>query len=86
MVSRLCCCESAQEIVRYHQGMHQYITASGAMVDDAHFASDCIGCGACLEKCPQHIKIPDELTSVKKRLQVPGLPALVKFGVRVMSR
>lgn len=69
----------------WYQGVHQYITASGAMVDDAHFANDCIGCGACLEKRPQHIKIPDEQTSVKRRLQVPGLPALVKLGVRMMS-
>lgn len=70
----------------WYQGMHQYITAAGAMVGDAHFASDCVRCGACLEKCPQHIKIPDELASVKRRLQVPGLPALVKLGVRTMSR
>ncbi len=70
----------------WYQGMHQYITASGAMVDDAHFASDCVRCGVCLEKCPQHIQIPDELTSVKKRLQPPGLPALVRFGVRALSR
>ena len=70
----------------WYQGMHQYITASGAMVDDAHFASDCVRCGVCLEKCPQHIQIPDELSSVKRRLQPPGLPALVRFGVRVLSR
>lgn len=70
----------------WYQGMQQYITASGAMSGDARFASDCVRCGACLEKCPQHIKIPDELTSVKRRFQVPGLPALIKFGVRVMSR
>lgn len=65
--------------------MYQCITASGAMVDDTHFASDCIKCGACFEKCPQHIKIPDELISVKRCLQVPGFLALVKFGVRIVS-
>ena len=70
----------------WYQGMHQYITASGAMVGDARFASDCVGCGACLEKCPQHIEIPNELASVKRRFRVPGLPALVRLGVRVMSR
>ncbi len=69
-----------------YQGMHQYITASGAMVGDARFASDCVRCGACLDKCPQHIRIPDELASVKRRLQVPGLPTLVRLGVKVMSR
>ena len=70
----------------WYQGMHQYITASGAMVGEARFASDCVRCGACLEKCPQHIQIPSELTSVKRRLQVPGLPALVRLGVKLMSR
>lgn len=70
----------------WYQGIHQYITASGAMVGDARFASDCVRCGACLEKCPQHIQIPSELTSVKHRLQVPGLPALVSLGVKLMSR
>ena len=70
----------------WYQGMHQYITASGAMVGDARFASDCVGCGACVGKCPQHIEIPNELASVKRRLQVPGLPALVRLGVRMMSR
>lgn len=70
----------------WYQGMYQYITASGAMVGDAHFASDCVRCGACLEKCPQHIKIPEKLASVKRRLQAPGLPTLVKLGVRTMSR
>ncbi len=70
----------------WYQGMHQYITASGAMVGDAHFASDCVRCGACAEKCPQHIQIPDELTSVKRRLQIPGLPTMVKAGIRIMSR
>ncbi len=27
-------------------------------------ASVCINCGKCLEKCPQHIPIPDELKKV----------------------
>ncbi len=70
----------------WYQGMHQYITASGAMVGEARFASDCVRCGACLEKCPQHIQIPDELASVKCRLQPLGLPALVRLGVKMMSR
>lgn len=70
----------------WYQGMHQYITASGAMVGDARFASDCVGCGTCVGKCPQHIDIPNELASVKRRFQVPGLPALVRLGVKVISR
>lgn len=70
----------------WYQGMHQYITASGAMENDIHLASDCVQCGACLEKCPQHIDIPKELASVKRRLQIPGLATMIRFGVRLMAR
>ncbi|NHM13354.1 aldo/keto reductase [Xiamenia xianingshaonis] len=70
----------------WYQGMQQYVTASGAMVGDAHFASDCVQCGACVSKCPQHIDIPGSLASVKRRLQVPGLPAFIRLGTRLISR
>ncbi len=69
----------------WFDGMSRYITACGVMVGDPHFASDCTGCGACMEKCPQHIAIPDELTRVRRRLQPPGLPAIVKFGAHFIS-
>lgn len=70
----------------WYQGMQQYITASGVMVGDAHFASDCVKCGKCVSKCPQHIDIPNVLDRVKKRLQIPGLPALVRMGTKIISR
>ena len=31
-----------------------------------HFASDCIACGKCVKRCPQHIDIPEELKKVEK--------------------
>ncbi len=70
----------------WYQGMHQYITASGAMENNIHLASDCVQCGACAEKCPQHIDIPKELASVKRKLQVPGLAAMIRLGVRLIAR
>ena len=70
----------------WFEGVQQYVTASGIMVGDAHFASDCTKCGACVKKCPQHIPIPDDLTKVKHRLQIPGMPAILKFGARFLSR
>ena len=32
-------------------------------------AINCVKCGLCEKKCPQHIKIPDELVKVKKRME-----------------
>jgi predicted aldo/keto reductase-like oxidoreductase len=52
-------------------GMFNYLTSVGASNVDVHLASDCIECGACKKKCPQHIDIPEELKSVCRRLQ-PG--------------
>ena len=41
------------------------------------FASLCVQCGQCAEKCPQHIEIPKVLESVVQELEGPG------FGERV---
>ena len=30
-------------------------------------ADRCVGCGACVAACPQHIEIPEELKKVHKR-------------------
>lgn len=70
----------------WFEGLSWYITACGVMTGDPHYASDCTQCSACLEKCPQHIAIPDELKLVKRRLQPPGLPVLAKFGARFITR
>ncbi len=39
----------------------------------AGFASACVKCGECLEKCPQQIEIPDVLEDVVDVLEGPGL-------------
>ena len=36
------------------------------------FASQCAACGECLEKCPQHIEIPDMLVRVAAEMEGPG--------------
>ncbi len=33
------------------------------------YASQCIACGACLKKCPQHIQIPEALKEVASILE-----------------
>lgn len=40
-------------------------TVSMSPVQRGDPASSCIGCGKCLEKCPQHLDIPNLLAKVK---------------------
>ena len=70
----------------WFQGVQQYVTASGALSGKLHLASDCTQCGACAKKCPQHIDIPNELHTVKRRLQIPGLAAILRIGLRLIVR
>ena len=63
-------------------GLMQYVTSVGAPSPTARLASDCVKCGECAKKCPQHIDIPAELENVRKRLQPPGLRA----GLHIYSR
>ena len=34
-------------------------------------ASACVNCGACLKKCPQHIRIPEELKKIASEIEAP---------------
>ncbi len=43
------------------------------------FASECVRCGECLEKCPQSIPIPDILEDVVDELEGPGMDDRVAF-------
>ncbi len=39
--------------------------------EDVGTASDCIECGACVQKCPQHLAIPEYLKDVAKKFEIP---------------
>ena len=48
---------------------------SGDLVDGRPgYASQCVKCGACLEKCPQRIPIPDALAQIAAELEDADLP------------
>jgi len=67
-------------------GVEHYLITVGAGSARPHLASDCVGCGACVKKCPQHIDIPAQLRAVKKRLQFPGMKTGLKVAGKIMGR
>lgn len=47
---------------------------------EPEFASLCVQCGQCLEKCPQHIDIPTMLESVVEELEGPDFEQIVAMA------
>lgn len=68
--------------VNWLTGAKNYFMSVGALGTDAHYASDCIECSACVRKCPQQISIPEELKNVRRRLQPPA----TKMIMQVVSK
>jgi uncharacterized protein len=47
---------------------------SGMLVDrKPRYASQCVECGECLDKCPQHIRIPEFLAKVAAEMEGPEM-------------
>lgn len=63
-------------------GLSQYFTASAVRTSEPKLVSNCVRCGACARKCPQHIDIPARLEEVGRRFQ----PGPVDWALRVWSR
>ncbi len=53
---------------------------------DPEFASLCVQCGQCVEKCPQHIDIPTVLESVVKELEGPDLEQRVAIAKQMFKQ
>lgn len=50
------------------------VRMSGELADGRPgYASQCVACGECLDKCPQHIPIPDMLAHVAEEMEGPKL-------------
>ncbi len=59
---------------------------SGDLVDGRPgYASQCVKCGACLEKCPQQIPIPDFLAQVAAELEDADLPNRVSTAQKIFK-
>lgn len=59
---------------------------SGQLADGkSGFASQCTGCGSCLDKCPQHIKIPAVLAQVIAEMEDSALQERVAAAMRIFK-
>lgn len=50
-----------------------------------NYASQCVECGECLKKCPQHLPIPDLLKDVVAELEGPDLEERVAKAIRMLN-
>jgi predicted aldo/keto reductase-like oxidoreductase len=74
---------NASYAVDLFTGFSQYTTGMNiAGGKDSSSARNCVNCGACAKKCPQHIAIPEQLKRVARRLE----PAPMRWGVRINSK
>ena len=56
--------------IGFGAGLTQYVTGTGANNPKKHYnRRRCVKCGACEEKCPQHIEIIQCLDTVTKRME-----------------
>ena len=70
--------------VGFVSGVTQYVTSTGSMGSKGKYAaSNCMECGACEKKCPQHIPIIQSLKSVRKKMEPfwlrPAVSIYLKF-------
>jgi hypothetical protein len=63
------------------------VRAGGAVgTGEGEFASQCVQCGECLEKCPQHIDIPTVLDSVVGELEGSDLEQRVAIAKEMFKQ
>ena len=55
-------------------------------LEEPEFASRCVQCGQCLEKCPQHIDIPNVLDSVVEELEGSDLEQRVAMAKQMFKQ
>lgn len=59
---------------------------SGIVSGTPSFASQCIQCGECLEKCPQEIQIPDFLADVAEEMEDSGMENRLALAKKVVTK
>jgi predicted aldo/keto reductase-like oxidoreductase len=66
--------------------MHYVIATEGAVNNKPSKASLCKACGACEARCPQKIKIADELKNVARAMEKGWLRVPMRIALRLISR
>jgi predicted aldo/keto reductase-like oxidoreductase len=61
------------------------IRMSGILGKTSGYASQCVQCGECLEKCPQEIAIPDVLERVAAEMEDGELEKRVAMGKKMLN-
>ncbi len=61
------------------------IRLSGMISGQPGFASQCIQCGECLDKCPQELQIPELLENVINELEDSGLEERIAWGRKYLN-
>jgi len=61
------------------------IRMSGMISGTPGYASQCVQCGECLEKCPQEIEIPDFLENVAEEMEDANLEKRVAMGKKMLN-
>ncbi len=61
------------------------IRMSGIVSGTPGFASQCVECGECLEKCPQQIEIPEVLKQVAEEMEDSNLDMRIAMGKKMFN-
>lgn len=60
---------SSKEQKDYRKARNKYLLAYDKTIPSVRQADHCIGCGQCAQRCPQHIRIPQELSRIDKYIE-----------------
>lgn len=71
-------CLNASAIEGHRSGFQSYVQLTTLRREPTN-AGRCVGCGACLRKCPQGIAIPDKMAEVRREFEGPAWHLVNRF-------
>ena len=79
-------CYNSRHAFKDKTAKMMYLFQNGGIVTEKPtLASMCVQCEECLEKCPQHLPIPDLLNDVQEDMEGVLTKPLIWFGKRLMK-